>query len=259
MSNISVVMLFLVLFAGATLLIIGGGTMIYYFIYKHIINKRLAEGVTNKKKLLSPLWMPLILLLVMVAMILPILLTIVIASAGAFSVITSTESHVVTTEMEIGVYTAAEMAEGFRSVYSMDENPGYTKQTETVSNFQFTCFSAEELTDELHPHYLVYTDTDTVYPQDSILLFEGTLLENGEPVSGYSQALYAEDLPACIISGMEEDAWQNSYTLHLTCHVFSADAETSVDAYLCMEGDFPEEYVLETGEVTFELNSPWEE
>ncbi|MBQ7004458.1 MAG: hypothetical protein IJN57_10940 [Oscillospiraceae bacterium] len=255
MTNMSVVMLFMLLFAGATLLIIGGGTLIYYFIYKHVINKRLAEGVTNKKKMLSPLWMPLILLLVMVAMIMPILLTIVIAAAGAYSVVTSTETHVVSTGMEIGMYSAEEMAEGYRSVYSMDSNAGYTKSEETSGIFEFTCFSAEELTDELHPHYLVYVDADADIPQDSILLVEGTLLENGEPVSGYSQALYSEDMPTCIISGMEEDAWQNSYTLHLTCHVLSADAETDLNYYLSQDGAFPDAYVLHTGEVTFELNS----
>ena len=189
------------------LLFIGGGTLIYYGIYRHNINKRLAQGITHKKGLMSPWWMPVILLAASVILSTPILV-IVILSAVSYGVITDVEHVEVSVSMETGFYTAEEMEEGFLSVYSIEENPGYAKTTQTVGEMEFTCFAAEDLSESYHPHYLVYSDITGTLPEDAVFLFEGTLCQDGNPIEGYSNIAYADEMPICIISGMQEDAWE---------------------------------------------------
>ncbi len=243
----------IVIFLGV-LLFIGGGTLIYYGIYRYNINKRLAQGITHKKGLMSPWWMPVILLAASVFLSLPILLT-VLLGAVSYGVITEFEHVEVSESMEIGFYTAEEMEEGFLSVYSMEENPGYTKTTQTVDEMEFTCFAAEDLSVSYHPHYLVYSDITGTLPEDAVFLFEGTLCQDGNPIEGYANIAYAEEMPVCTISGMQEDAGVSDYTLHLNCTVFDSAATHAVQDYVGGEGEFPEDAVVDFYEVCFDLRA----
>lgn len=236
-------------------LFIGGGTLIYYFIYRHNINKRLAQGITHKKGLMSPWWMPVILLAVSVFLSLPILLA-VILGAASYGVISEVKNVEVSESMEISFYTAEEMEEGFLSVYSMEENAGYTKTTQTVGEMEFTCFAAEDLSESYHPHYLVYSDITGTLPEDAVFVFEGTLCQDGSPVEGYSSIAYADEMPICIISGMQEDAerFDYDYELQLYCTVFDSAATPAVQDYVGGEGDFPEDAVIDFYEVSFDLD-----
>lgn len=235
------------------LLFIGGGTLIYYGIYRHNINKRLAQGITHKKGLMSPWWMPVILLAASVFLSMPIL-AIVIFSAVSYGVVTDVEHVEVSVSMETGFYTAEEMEEGFLSVYSMEENAGYTKNTQTVGEMEFTCFAAEDLFASYHPHYLVYSDVTGTLPEDAVFLFEGTLCQDGSPVEGYSNIAYADEMPICIISGMQEDAAVSDHMLHLNCTAFDSAAVSAVQEYVNGEGEFPDESVIVHYEVDFDLN-----
>ncbi len=245
------------------LLFIGGGTLIYYGIYRHNINKRLEQGITHKKGLMSPWWMSVILLAVSAFLSTPILVIIFLnlASSGAISEVKNVEvskvEHVeVSVSMEIGFYTAEEMEEGFLSMYSMEENPGYTKNKQTIGEMEFTCFSAEELSESYHPHYLVYSDVVGTLPEDAVFLFEGTLCQDGSSIEGYSNIAYAKEMPICIISGMQEDAgrFDYDYELLLNCTVFDSASTSAVQAYVDGTGEFPEEAVIVHYEVDFDLD-----
>lgn len=248
-SIIAVIVIFL-----GVILFIGGGTLIYYVIYRHNINKRLKQGITHKKGLMSPVWMAVILLVATFFLGAPILL-IIITSAATYGLIAEVEVAEVSESMEIGFYTAAEMEEGFLDVYSMEENAGYTKTVQSSGEMEFTCFAAEDLYESYHPHYLVYSDVTGTLPNDAVFVFEGTLYEDGNPIEGYSNIAYAEEMPICIISGMQENAAQFGYELQLICTVFASESLSDVQAYMNGEGAFPEEAVISSSEVSFDLGA----
>ena len=109
----AVIGVFLVLFIG-TVFFVGIGTLIYYFIYKHIINQRLAKGITDKKGLLSPIWLAVILL--GISLLCNLLLT------AAFSLLvfnTETSSGVV--EEEYGYISESVMYEEMPQLTVIDE------------------------------------------------------------------------------------------------------------------------------------------
>lgn len=253
------------------LLIVGGGTLIYYFIYQHTINKRLAEGVTNKRKLISPVWMPMILLAAMALLFPPavILLSILVinGAVASGSEVVVEEENVYFTEVEMedyensmytdtAFYSAAEMQEGFRSVYSMEENPGFTKlATADLGQMQMTCFVSEEPGNMCTPLYLAYTSLPDDIPEDAIVIAEAEILWEGQSLYYYGEDFLAGDLPICLMGAMELDAGGNAYTLLLTCIAVDADGADHTKAYLADGEEIPDEYILaECRQVEFALS-----
>ena len=60
---------------------------------------------------------------------------------------------------------------GYRSLYSMDENLGYTKTLFKQGNIEFTCFIREDGPDYFHPSFIIYAR----YLGDKEILYSGHL------------------------------------------------------------------------------------
>ena len=101
----------------------------------------------------------------------------------------------------------------------------------------------------------MYSDVTGTLPNDAVFVFEGTLYEDGNPIEGYSNIAHAEEMPICIISGMQENAAQFDYELQLFCTVFASESLSDVQAYINGEGAFPEEAVIGSSEVSFDLGA----
>ncbi len=241
MSTIGLVVVLIVIFLLGTILFVGGGTLIYYFIYRHTINKRVAQGITHKKGLMSPIWMALILLAVMLFLLMPIL---IIAAAGflTFNLVGASGEEEIYENMEISCYTAQEMQEGHMSVFSIEENEGYTKQQAEGDGIRFTCFAAEELGQSWQPHYLLYTELSEDFPKNAVYVIEGTFYENGEATGGVSWYPTKKEFPSCIISGMPDiEDMDCTYEIEITCNVLDEKEEETLSS-------FSETFVLSAAE-----------
>ncbi len=249
MATIGIIVLLLI----GSAVLIGLGTLIYYLIYRHIINKRIEQGVTHKKGLMSPLWMPVILIAVQFVFGSPILMLIAF-SVASFTTLTLTESAETTVSMETGLYTMEEMQEGYLSVYSIEENEGFAKESVISGDLRFTCFAAEDLSASWHPHYLLYAEPMEDYPEDTLYLFTFSLYGEEELLERTEQAVTQKEMPVCEISAMQEDAMMENYELHVRCTILEPAAGEQLDAYFMEEAPLPQEYVLDTGEATFLLS-----
>jgi len=65
-------------------------------------------------------------------------------------------------------YNASQMT-GYRSLYSIENNPGYTKMIEQYGDIRFTCFVRNEGFDYYHPSFIVYAE----YLGDKDILYFG--------------------------------------------------------------------------------------
>ncbi len=209
--NMGMGMVLIIALLIGSVLFIALGTFIYYLIYRHVINKRIANGDTSKKGMMSPVWMPVILVGIQFIFGNPLLAVILVPFLEV-------EVH---ESMEMLCVSVEQMQEGHLSVYSIEENAGYDKQLAENDGIRFTCFSAQELNQSWQPHYLLYTELVEEYPANAFCLIEGTFFENGEETQGFSWAPSKEEFPACVISGMQEDTEmaECTYELQITCTV----------------------------------------
>ncbi len=249
MATIGLIILLLI----ASAVLIGLGTLIYYLIYRHIINKRIEQGVTNKKGLMSPLWMPVILIGLQFLFGNPLLIF-VLVGALTFNTVTDTEHVETHVSMETGLYSVEEMQEGYLSVYSIEENEGFAKESVISGDLRFTCFAAEDLAASWHPHYLLYAEPMGDYPEDTLYLFTFSLYGEEELLERTEQAVTQKEMPVCEISAMQEDAMTENYELHVRCTILEPEASDQLDAYFMEEAPLPQEYILDTGEATFLLS-----
>ncbi len=249
MATIGIIVLLLI----GSVVLIGLGTLIYYLIYRHIINKRLEQGVTHKKGLMSPLWMPVILVIFQFLLGSPLLIF-VLVGALTFNTVTGTEYAETIVSMETALYSVEEMQEGYLSVYSIEENEGFAKETAISGDLRFTCFAAEDLASSWHPHYLLYTEALEDYPEDTLYLFTFSLYGEEELLERTEEVVSRKEMPVCEISAMQEDAMTENYELHVRCTILESAAGEQLDAYFMEEAPLPQEYVLDTGEATFLLS-----
>ncbi|MBR6616719.1 MAG: hypothetical protein IKL00_02455 [Oscillospiraceae bacterium] len=211
----STIVLIIALLLGSVVFI-GLGTLIYYLIYRHVINKRIANGDTSKKGMMSPVWMPVILVGLQFIFGNP-LLAVILVPFLIFNESTKVEVH---KSMEMLCISVEEMQEGHLSVYSIEENEGYIKQQSEGDGIRFTCFSAQEMGNSWQPHYLLYTELSEDFPENAVYAIEGTFYENGEATGGVSWYPTKEEFPNCIISGMPDiEDMDCTYELEITCTV----------------------------------------
>ncbi len=256
MASISVVLLLGLLAMLAAVLFVGGGTLIYYLIYKKTINKRLEAGVTNKRKMMSPFWMPLILLAVLCIVGLPLLLIVLpfflIANVTTNSVVSDMESVDVKYVEEytepstsMAIYTAKEMRIGFLSMFSMEENPGYEKQTYAEGNVQFTCFIAEEEPSLYQPLFLAYAEISDQIPEDAVIVVESSL---GISDGFQHDCVYTcgmEDIPSCLMGYIETPVPEENCIFTLSCTILEPGSESYAEMYMLDGEAIPEELILE--------------
>ncbi len=167
----AVIGVFLVLFIG-TVFFVGIGTLIYYFIYRYIINKRLAQGITDKKGLLSPIWLAVILL--GISMLCNLLIT---AAFGLMMFKTDSGSEVVgdsgyISALDITFMNTDELDSGF----SPENNADFRKQELTADYVTNTCFTAAETAQDVKPHYLLYSDFSGM-PEGTVCLMECRIVQ----------------------------------------------------------------------------------
>ncbi len=214
------------------------GTLIYYLIYRHVINKRIANGDTSKKGMMSPVWMPIILVGVQFIFGNPLLAVILVP----FFMINQVNEVEVHESEEMLCISVEEMQEGHLSVYSIEENEGYTKQQSEGGGIRFTCFAAEELGQSWQPHYLLYTELSEDFPNNAVYVIEGTFYENGEATGGVSWYPTKKEFPNCIISGMPDiEDMDCTYEIEITCNVLDEKEDETL-------GSFSETFVLSTAE-----------
>ncbi|MBE6850415.1 MAG: hypothetical protein E7504_01530 [Ruminococcus sp.] len=235
-SGFSIVLIIALLIGSVVFIALG--TLIYYLIYRHIINKRIANGDTSKKGMMSPVWMPVILVGLQFIFGNPLLAVILIPFL-TFNIVGESELEIHESEEMLCISVEA-MQEGHLSVYSIEENEGYTKQQSEDGGIRFTCFSAQEMGNSWQPHYLLYTELSEDFPNNAVYVIEGTFYENGEATGGVSWYPTKKEFPNCIISGMPDiEDMDCTYEIEITCNVLDEKEEETL-------GSFSETFVLST-------------
>lgn len=141
------------LMIAATVIITPIATIIYLNFYRNRINKQLHDATAKPRRLLSPL-----------AFSITVILSVLIVFAGvtSFLVLTDYGADIVPGEYRNAIYdyrsfNPHEMT-GYRSNYSINDNPGYTKSIEQYGDIRFTCFVRNEAFDYYHPSFIIYAE-----------------------------------------------------------------------------------------------------
>ena len=159
---------------------------VYLVCYKRAVNKRLA-GARGKK-----LWPPLKVCVVAALAALAVFgaVTGFLASRNSSGRLSGALANAVCTAQ---VYGPQDMETGYLSLYSMDENPGYTKYVKQLGDVRYTVFVSGEAYDGCHPAFLIfaeYTGTGAAayYDADcSFLTPDGTNLYSASVGGGDTQ------------------------------------------------------------------------
>lgn len=139
-----------------TLFLLVAVCIVYFVYYKSTINKRLENGVTNGKKMISPLWMAIIFLII--ALIVLIVVPMLLRMGGTVSDINEIPEKYWNASYDYQVYTPDEVESGFLGNYSIDENTGYERYEEVDGNIRFTYFISREAYDSYHPAFIIYAE-----------------------------------------------------------------------------------------------------
>lgn len=165
MLNFVLILPLLVLLPLALLIIVG-----YLIFYRSRINQQLKEPSFGKHK---PLWSPMRVCLTTV-------IGALVVYVAACLVMTSPNlpplnlHHSFPNDHSFRISTQEEMQEGYRSRFSMEENPGYTKEVTEIDDVRYTYFLSETEPDFFHPAFLVYAEyigTGTPAYQDASLTY----------------------------------------------------------------------------------------
>lgn len=132
-------------------------SLVYFIIYKVLINRRIVSGETNKRKMISPFWMTIILFAIVFVIY---LIVSVILSRVAYE---SNDQDTIPDEYfyatyDYNVYYPDEMNTGYLSNFSIEENPGYEKYEEVMGDIKFTYFISCEEFDTYHPAFIIYAE-----------------------------------------------------------------------------------------------------
>ena len=117
------------------IIIIAVASVLYWLYYQHRINKQLRGETSRARRLLSPL----VFTVITAFVVLIIYFGVAFALASRYSVTMQSPQEYFNAIYDFKVYDSSEMTD-YRSVYSMDENPGYSKTLIKQGNIQFTCF-----------------------------------------------------------------------------------------------------------------------
>jgi len=137
---------------------------LYWAFYRQRINKQLHDETPYPRKLLSPWAFSIISAFI-----------VLIAFAGLTTIMALNDfgADKVPLEYRNAVYDYRDFSSsqmtGYRSLYSIDENPGYTKSVEQVGDIRFTSFIRSEAFDYYHPSFIIYAE----YTGDKSILYRG--------------------------------------------------------------------------------------
>ena len=144
--------------------IVAVASALYWIYYRHRINKQLHSEAPHARRLLSPLTFTVITAFV-----------VLIAYAWLAAPFTTDNSGGMRPPQEyfdaiydFQAFGPQEMT-GYRSLYSMEDNPGYTKTVSRQGDIQFTCFIREDSGDFFHPSFIIYAE----YTGDKDILYRG--------------------------------------------------------------------------------------
>lgn len=165
MLNFVLILPFLVLFPLALLIIVG-----YLIFYRSRINRQLNEPASTPHK---PLWSPLRVCLTTVigALVVYVAVCLVMTSPNLPPL---HPHHSQPSNASFRLLTQEEMQEGYLSRFSIEENPGYTKEVTETEDVRYTYFLSEAEPDPFHPAFLVYAEyigTGTPAYQDAALTY----------------------------------------------------------------------------------------
>ena len=138
--------------------------ILYRIFYQNMINKRLHDESPHSRKLLSPWAFSIITAFI-----------VLIAFAGLTSLMALTDfgAEKVPAEYRNAVFDYQDFSTGqmtgYRSLYSIAENPGYTKTVEQQGDIRFTCFIRNEAFNYYHPSFIVFAE----YTGDKDILYYG--------------------------------------------------------------------------------------
>lgn len=155
--------------------------VIYRAVYQNSINKRLNNGEIRHHRMPSPFTFTLV--AVITALVAAVAVTAFMPSSGDVIIPDEYRNAVFDAEG----YNPNEMT-GYRTAYSIDGNPGYTKQVEQKGDVRFTCFVREDDFDLYHPSFIVFAE----YTGDKNILYTGYNIQNsipsGERLGGHGAA-----------------------------------------------------------------------
>lgn len=165
MLNFVLILPLFVLFPLSLLIIVG-----YLIFYRSRINRQLTEPANSRHK---PLWSPLQVCLTTVigALVVYVAACLVMTSPNLPPL---NPHHSLPNDYSFRISTQEEMQEGYRSRFSMEENPGYTKEVTEIDDVRYTYFLSEAEPDFFHPAFLVYAEyigTGTPAYQDAALTY----------------------------------------------------------------------------------------
>ena len=137
----------------AAIAIVVTAIMLYKLFYNKRINKQLHDKTTSPIKLMPPRAFAIITVFI-------VLLTIV--AVTTYMAFTDPGGIRVPEEYRTAVYDyqdfSADRADGYRGLYSIDDNPGYTKTVEKKGDLIFTCFIRTDTFDYYHPAFIVFAE-----------------------------------------------------------------------------------------------------
>jgi len=155
--------------------------VIYFCAYRKNINKAVVLGEEAPRKMLPPY--KLFLILGIGAFL--IIVGVSACKIGKNSNGSSPEDKYYEAIYGYNMYVEEQMQEGYRSVYSIEENKGYTKDVIVKGDVKFTCFISETGYDNIHPRFIIYIE----YTGDKELVtfcYNGKFKDNKENViTGY--------------------------------------------------------------------------
>ncbi len=158
--------------------------IIYFSAYKKNINKAVVENGEAPKRMAPPYKIFLILLVVAIL----IIVGIVSCKMGRKIADDSPEDRYYEATYNYSMYTEKGMKEAYRSVYSIEENKGYTKDVVEKGDVRFTYFISETPYDIIHPRFIIYIE----YIGDNELVtfsYNGKFKDaNGNVITGYGMS-----------------------------------------------------------------------
>jgi hypothetical protein len=163
----------------AAISIIAVAAVLYWIYYRHRINKQLHDETQHTRRLLSPLTFTVI--SAFVVLIAYIWLAAVFAPNNSGGVKIPQEYRYALYDYRD--YSPQQMT-GYRSLFSISENPGYAKTVEQKGDIKFTCFTSNDDFDHFHPSFIVYAE----YTGDKDILYYGIMgnfyMPNDEHMAG---------------------------------------------------------------------------
>lgn len=150
-------------FAGLLLLLIAlllAGVIIivvYFAVYNKKINRTVTQNTPSKHRMIPP---PIFAVIIALCVAPVFIMCIFIAIFGARLGTGAQEEYAAEyydADYDFMFYTSAEMT-GYLSGYSIEQNDGYTKHTETKGNVRFTYFISEAKYDVFHPSFLIFAE-----------------------------------------------------------------------------------------------------